>query len=395
MQRTAAQRLKGFGTSVFTEMSRLAVEHRAINLGQGFPDFPGPDLVKEAAARAIHADMNQYAPSHGTPRLRNAIAATFAHTYGREIDPDTEITVTTGATEAMQAAMLAFVDPGEEVIFFEPFYDAYPAQAVFAGGIPRAVRLQPPDWSFDPDELRWAVTSKTRAIVINTPHNPTGKMFGREELELIAQIAIEHDLLVITDEVYDRITYDGAVHLPIALLPGMWERTVTLNSTGKTFSMTGWKIGYAIASAELSRAIRGTHQFITFATATPFQEAMAVALEDAESQGYYRDLAMKYTGLRNQLRDALESSGLPVLPISGSYYLMADISGLGFADDVSFCRYLTSEIGVAAIPPSAFYFEPSTAPLLARFCFAKRPETLAAAAERLAGLPAARPSSNA
>ncbi len=394
MQRTAAQRLKGFGTSVFTEMSRLAFEHRAINLGQGFPDFPGPDLVKEAATRAIHADMNQYAPSHGTPRLRNAIAATFARTYGREIDPDTEITVTTGATEAMQAAMLAFVDPGEEVIFFEPFYDAYPAQAVFAGGIPRAVRLQPPDWSFDPDELRWAVTSKTRAIVINTPHNPTGKMFGREELELIAQIAIEHDLLVITDEVYDRITYDGAVHLPIALLPGMWERTVTLNSTGKTFSMTGWKIGYAIASAELSRAIRGTHQFITFATATPFQEAMAVALEDAESQGYYRDLAMKYTGLRNQLRDALESSGLPVLPISGSYYLMADISGLGFADDVSFCRYLTSEIGVAAIPPSAFYFEPSTAPLLARFCFAKRPETLAAAAERLAGLPAARPSSN-
>ncbi|MGA7670116.1 MAG: methionine aminotransferase [Nitrolancea sp.] len=392
MVRASAQRLAGFGTSVFTEMSRLAVEHRAINLGQGFPDFPGPDLVKEAAARAIHADMNQYAPSHGTPRLRHAIAATFGNTYGREIDPDAEITVTTGATEALQAAMLAFVDPGEEVIFFEPFYDAYPAQAVFAGGTPRAVRLQPPDWSFDPDELRRTVTSRTRAIVINTPHNPTGKMFSHEELEFIAQVAVERDLLVITDEVYDRITYDGSVHVPIALLPGMWERTVTINSTGKTFSMTGWKIGYAIAPAELSRAIRGTHQFITFATATPFQEAMAEALEVAESQGYYHDLALKYTYLRNQLRDALESAGLPVLPINGSYYLMADISGLGFADDVSFCRYLTSEIGVAAIPPSAFYFDPSTAPLLARFCFAKRTETLAAAAERLAGLPAARPS---
>jgi aspartate/methionine/tyrosine aminotransferase len=391
MVRTAAQRLSGFGTSVFTEMSRLAVEHRAINLGQGFPDFPGPDLVKEAAARAIHADMNQYAPSHGTPRLRQAIADTFAHTYGRQIDPDTEVTVTTGATEALQGAMLAFIDPGDEVIFFEPFYDAYPAQVVFAGGVPRAVRLQPPDWSFDPDELRRAVTPRTRAILLNTPHNPTGKMFDRTELEVVAQIAVEHDLLVITDEVYDRIIFDGAEHLPIALLPGMWDRTMTINSTGKTFSMTGWKIGFAIAPAELGRSLRGTHQFITFATATPFQEAMAIALETAESQGYYRELAANYTSLRILLRDALEAAELPVLPIDGSYFLLADISGLGFADDVAFCRYLTSEIGVAAIPPSAFYFDPSTAPLLARFCFAKRPETIAAAAERLAGLPARRP----
>lgn len=390
MVRASAQRLHGFGTSVFTEMSRLAIEHRAINLGQGFPDFPGPDLVKEAAVRAIHADLNQYAPSHGAPRLRQAIAGTFSRTYGRDIDADSQVTVTTGATEALQAAILAFVDPGDEVIFFEPFYDAYPAQVVFAGGVPRAVRLEPPNWTFDPEDLRSAITPQTRAILLNSPHNPTGKMFGRAELELIARTAIEHDLLVITDEVYDRIIFDGAEHVPIALLPGMWERTVTINSTGKTFSMTGWKIGYAIASDELSRSIRGTHQFITFATATPFQEAMAVALEEAESQGYYSELAARYTGLRNLLRDALGSAGLPVLPISGSYFLLADIGDLGFSDDVAFCRYLTSEIGVVAIPPSAFYFDPTSAPLLARFCFAKRPETIAAAAERLAGLPAHR-----
>ncbi|HEX3723870.1 MAG TPA: methionine aminotransferase [Nitrolancea sp.] len=390
MARPAAQRLSGFGTSVFTEMSRLAVEHRAINLGQGFPDFPGPDLVKEAAVSAIRADLNQYAPSHGTPRLRQAIAATFEHTYGRAIDPEYEVTVTTGATEAMQAAMLALLDPGDEVILFEPFYDAYPAQVIFAGGVPRAVRLSPPDWSFVTEELRQAIGPRTRAIVVNTPHNPTGKMFSRSELEIIAQLALEHDLFVITDEVYDRITYDGAVHTPIALLPNMWERTLTLNSTGKTFGMTGWKIGFVIAPAALSASVRGVHQFNTFATATPFQEAMAVAMEQAEAQGYYRELAANYAMLRNLLQNALEAADLPVLPVSGSYYLMADISGLGFPNDVSFCRYLTSEIGVASIPPSAFYFDPSTAPLLARFCFAKRAETIAAAAERLAGLPARR-----
>jgi aspartate/methionine/tyrosine aminotransferase len=216
-------------------------------------------------------------------------------------------------------------------------------------------------------------------------------MFSRAELESIAQLAIEHDLLVITDEVYDRITYDGAVHTPISLLPGMWERTLTLNSTGKTFSMTGWKIGFVIGPADLSAAIRGIHQFNVFATATPFQEAMAVAMEQAEAQGYYDALRANYTALRNQLRTALEAADLPVLPISGSYYLMADVSGLGFDDDVAFCRYLTSEIGVAAIPPSAFYADPTTAPLLARFCFAKRSETIAAAAERLAALPVQRP----
>jgi len=383
MRQQTAQRLSGFGTSVFSEMSRLAAEHNAINLGQGFPDFPGPDLVKQAAVAAIHADLNQYAPSHGLARLRRAIAADFSARYDCQVDPETDVTVTNGATEALHAALLACVDPGDEVILLEPFYDAYPAQVVFAGAVPRYVTLQAPDWSLDLDALAAAIGPRTRAIVLNTPHNPTGKVFTRAELEGMAALCREHDLLAITDEVYDRIIFDDAEHIPLAMLPGMWERTITLNSTGKTFSMTGWKVGYAIAPAPLSAAIRGTHQFITFATATPFQEAMAVALETAPGRGYYEALRARYTGLRDQLHAALTGAGLPVLPCSGSYFLMADVSGLGFGDDVSFCRHLTAEAGVAAIPPSAFYADPARAPLLARFCFAKRPETIAAAAERL------------
>lgn len=386
MQQVGASRLSGFGESVFSEMSRLAVEHEAINLGQGFPDFPGPDLVKHAAATAINADLNQYAPSHGLPRLRRAIATTFEQSYGRAVDPDAEVTVTSGATEALLATLLAILEPGDEVILIEPFYDAYPAQVVFAGGVPRYVPLQAPGWSLDLDALAAAISPRTRAIVLNTPHNPTGKVFSREELAGIAALCQEHDLIAISDEVYDRIIFDGAVHVPLATLPGMWERTVTVNSTGKTFSMTGWKVGYAIAAPALTRAIRTTHQFITFATATPFQDAMAAALEDALTSNYYAELAAMYTRLRDQLHQALEGAGLPVLPCRGSYFLLADISGLGFDTDVAFCRFLTTEVGVAAIPPSAFYADPATAPLLARFCFAKRPETIAAAAERLTAL---------
>lgn len=386
MQQVGASRLSGFGESVFSEMSRLAVEHEAINLGQGFPDFPGPDLVKHAAATAINADLNQYAPSHGLPRLRRAIATTFEQSYGRAVDPDAEVTVTSGATEALLATLLAILEPGDEVILIEPFYDAYPAQVVFAGGVPRYVPLQAPGWSLDLDALAAAISPRTRAIVLNTPHNPTGKVFSREELAGIAALCQEHDLIAISDEVYDRIIFDGAVHVPLATLPGMWERTVTVNSTGKTFSMTGWKVGYAIAAPALTRAIRTTHQFITFATATPFQDAMAAAMEDALTSNYYAELAAMYTRLRDQLHQALEGAGLPVLPCRGSYFLLADISGLGFDTDVAFCRFLTTEVGVAAIPPSAFYADPATAPLLARFCFAKRPETIAAAAERLTAL---------
>lgn len=385
-----AARIAGFGTSVFSEMSRLAAQHGAVNLGQGFPDFPGPDFVKEAAVAAIRADLNQYAISHGTPRLRKAIAATWQSAYGRGIDPETEITVGSGATELLLDAMLALVNPGDEVILFEPCYDSYAPDVVMAGGTPRFVTLTPPDWHFDRQALTDCFTPRTRLLLINTPHNPTGKMFTREELTFIGDLCRRHDVLVLTDEVYEQIRFDGTPHVPIATLPGMWERTLTLNSTGKTFSMTGWKIGYAVGPASLNRAIRATHQFVTFATSTPFQEAMAVALETAAATGYYEALRREYTERRDGLKATLEAAGLPTLPVQGAYFLMADFSRLGFPDDVSFCRYLTSEIGVAAIPPSAFYGDPARAPLLARFCFAKRPETLDAAAERLQRLRTAR-----
>lgn len=387
MRDIQADRLKPFGTTVFSVMSQLAVEHGAINLGQGFPDFPGPDQVKQAAIAAINADLNQYAPSHGLPVLREAVTKTFEQSYGRSVNPDSEVTVTSGATEAMLAVMLGIVNPGDEVILLEPFYDAYPAQVAFAGGIPRYVRLHEPDWSLDIDELRAAITGKTRAIVINTPNNPTGKVFRKDELESISAICREHDIVAVTDEVYDRIIYDGVEHVPIATLPDMWDRTITINSTGKTFGMTGWKIGYTIASETMSKAIRASHQFITFATATPFQAAMAEVLTSSLNDGYYRDLAARYAGLRDQLRGALADVGLKVLPCYGSYFLLTEIEQFGFDDDVEFCRFLTTEVGVAAIPPSAFYADPKSAPPLARFCFAKRPETIEAAAARLERLP--------
>ncbi len=386
MDTRAAARVRGFGASVFSEMSRLAARHGAVNLGQGFPDFAGPDFVKEAAKGAIDADLNQYAISHGTPRLRAAIAATWARDYGREIDPDAEVTVTSGATETVFDAVQAFLNPGDELIAFEPFYDSYGPSVTLAGGTLRPVTLHPPDWSFDPDELEAVFTPRTRVLLLNTPHNPTGKVFSRSELEVVARLCREHRVLAVTDEVYDRIVFDGAVHVSLATLPDMWERTLTINSTGKTFSMTGWKIGYAVGPAPLQAALRAVHQFVTFATSTPFQEAMATAMEVAPGLGYYDRLKAEYAARRALLRAALEDNGLPTLAIAGSYFLMADIAALGFPDDVAFCRYLTTEVGVAAIPPSAFYADPARAPLLARFCFAKREETLHAAAERLACL---------
>jgi aspartate/methionine/tyrosine aminotransferase len=284
--------------------------------------------------------------------------------------------------------MLAFLNPGDEVIFFEPFYDGYVADAVMAGGVARVVRLNPPDWSFDHDELRAAFNDRTRLFLLNTPHNPTGKVFTRSDLELIAALCAEHDVTVLADEVYDRIVFDDHVHVPIASLPGMWERTLTINSTGKTFSMTGWKIGYTVGPANLNAAIRATHQFSTFATATPFQEAMATALDTAGARGYYDVLRREYAERRDRLRAVLADAGLPPLDCQGSYFLQSDITGYGFTRDVDFCRYLVTEAGVAAIPPSAFYLDPDTAPPLARFCFAKRLETIDAAAERLAKLKA-------
>lgn len=387
MDRFASPRIRAFGTSVFTEMSRLAREHDAVNLGQGFPDFAGPDIVKEAAKAAIDADANQYAPSHGTPRFRNAVAAEWGTRCGREVDPEREVTVTSGATEAVFAAIQAFVGPGDELITFEPFYDSYLPSAVLAGAMLRPITLRPPDWRFDRDEVRAAFGPRTRAIILNTPHNPTGKVFTRDELAFVAGLCQEFDIVAITDEVYDRIVYPGFEHVSMATLPGMWERTLTINSTGKTFSMTGWKIGYAVGPAPLNAALRSVHQFVTFASATPFQEAMAAAIESAASDGYYAELAAAYDRRRTALAKGLEQAGLAVLPIGGSYFLMADISDLGFADDIAFCRWLVVEARVAAVPPSAFYADPARAPMLARFCFAKGDETLALAAERLSALP--------
>jgi len=384
MREVGAARIGGFGTSIFTEMTRLAIKHQAVNLGQGFPDFAGPDFVKEAAAAAIFADHNQYAPSHGVPRLRNAIAAMWGARYGREIDPDSEVTVTTGATEGMLAALLAIVDPGDEVILFEPFYDAYVGDIIYAGGVPRYVTLRAPDWSFDPDALAAAFTDKTKALILNTPHNPTGKVFTRDDLARIAALCQEHDVIAITDEVYDRIIFDAAVHVPLATLPGMWERTLTLNSTGKTFSMTGWKIGYAIGPAHLNAALRTIHQFSVFATATPFQEAMATAFQEAEARDYYAHLKRDYTARRDTMRAMLEGAGLPTLTAGGTFFLLADVGSFGKPDDVAACFHLIETAGVVGIPPSVFYADASRAAMLIRFCFAKKPKTLAAAAERFA-----------
>ncbi len=410
-----AERVRSFGTSIFAEISALAAQHGAVNLGQGFPDFAGPAWVKAAAAEAITADMNQYAPYLGLPRLREAIAATWQAFGWRAVDPASEVTVTSGATEAIFGAVQALVNPGDEVIVFEPFYDAYVPDVVMAGGVPRYVRLHPPlkdegrsmkdevqrsdecagsssrilhpaslAWWFDPAELAAAFSPRTRLLLLNTPNNPTGKVFSPEELAQIAELCIQHDVVVVADEVYDQLVFAPAVHTPIATLPGMWERTLTINSTGKTFSLTGWKIGYAVGPADLTAALRAAHQWITFATATPLQVAAAVALERAAGSNYYAELRAEYAERRDLLAEVLGSAGFPTLPVEGSYFIMADISRAGFSSDADFCRWLTSEVGVAAIPPSAFYADACGLPLLARFCFAKKLETLRAAAVRLA-----------
>jgi aspartate/methionine/tyrosine aminotransferase len=400
-----ARRVAGFGTTIFTEMSALAVQHGAVNLGQGFPDFPGPDFVKQAAAAAIAADLNQYAPMPGLPRLRQAIAAQWEREHGRAVDWQTEVTVTSGATEALCGAALALLDPGDAAIIFEPAYDAYVPDIVMAGATAIPVQLRPPtadhrpptvdeqsrssvvgrrsSWSFDPDELRAAFARRPKIIFVNTPHNPTGKVYSRAELELIAALCQEYDVLAVTDEVYDRLIYGGSAHVSLATLPGMWERTLTLNSVGKTFSVTGWKIGWAVGPALLNKALRAAHQWVTFATSTPTQDATAVAIEQAAANSYYDQLRTQYDERRLLLRGLLEGVGLPTLPVEGSYFISADIGALGYHDDGAFCRFLTTEIGVAAIPTSAFYIDPAAAPGFARFCFAKQHTTLEAAGERL------------
>ena len=390
MSNHAASRIATFGTTIFTEMSALALQHNAVNLGQGFPDFAGPDFVKQAAINAITADLNQYAPMPGLPSLRQAIAATWRNRTGQEIDPLTDVSIASGATEVLCDIIMAFVNPGDKVVMFEPAYDAYQPDVVMAGGSAIPVRLLPPDathsgWHYDDAVLAAAFAQRPKLILLNTPHNPTGKVFSRAELTRIAELCQQYDVLAVVDEVYDRLVYDQHQHIHLGSLPGMWERTLTVNSIGKTFSVTGWKIGWCIAPAALTKAFRATHQWVTFATSTPMQQASAVALSDAEHNGYYTQLVTEYSARRTLLNSILRATGLPLIDAEGSYFVSVDVSPLGVKDVHTFCRRLTSELGVAAIPIPAFYLAPG-APALARFCFAKKESTLRAAGERLARL---------
>jgi N-succinyldiaminopimelate aminotransferase len=388
-----ARRVAGFGTTVFSEFSALAAKHDAVNLGQGFPDFDGPDEVKRAAAEAIERGVNQYAVGAGAEELRRAVAEHARRFYGMDVDPATMVTVTSGATEALFDAIQGLVDPGEEVILFEPFYDSYEASVQMAGGVPRFVLLRPPDaahatWWFDEAELRAAFGPRTRLVVVNTPHNPTGKVYGRAELELIRDLCAEHGALVLSDEVYEHLVYRPARHLRPATVPGLSERTVTVGSAGKTFSFTGWKVGWAIAPPALRDAVQAAHQFVTFATAAPLQAAVARALQLPDA--YFESLVADYQRRRNLLGSALGAAGLRTLPPEGTYFTMVEIPpAAGFADDDAFCRWLTTDVGVAAIPPSVFYSAEHRAHgrTLARFAFCKRDQTLRAAAERLATVP--------
>lgn len=391
MRSIQAQRVAGFSNSIFGEMSALALQYNAINLGQGFPDFPGPEFIKRAAADAIAANLNQYPPSPGVPRLRQALAAQWEKDYGRAVDWQSEVTVSSGATEGLYGLIQALLDPGDRMIVIEPAYDAYHADITMAGGVVLPVRLVPPlngeaRWSLDGEALRAAFAQNPKCILLNTPHNPTGMVFTRTELELIAGLCQEYDVLAICDEVYDRMVYDDAVHVPLATLPGMWERTITLGSTGKTFGVTGWKVGWAIGAAPLNHALRQAHQWITFTTPTPLQEATAAGLELAPTNGYYTQLRAEYTARRALLRELLERAGLATLPVEGSYFISCDVRSFGHKSDFDFCRWLIRECGVVSIPTSIFYSNQNELPQIARFCFAKQDATLYAAGERLKAL---------
>jgi len=374
-----SKKAEQFTESVIRDMTRQAIQHSAVNLAQGFPDFPAPEAVKLAAQQAVAADINQYAITWGAQNFRRAIAQKFLAYQKIEIDPEREITVCCGSTEAMIASLLALMDPGEEVIVFEPFYENYGPDAILSGATPRYVTLHPPtdgegDWYFDPAELRAAFSAKTRAIILNTPHNPTGKVFTRGELEVIRDLCVEFDVLALTDEIYEHILYEGAEHISLATIEGMRDRTVTINSLSKSYSVTGWRVGWAIAPPELSKAIRKVHDFLTVGAAAPLQAAGTTALELPPS--YYEKLAAGYSERLNLLMEALRSVGFKAYSPRGAYYIMTDISSFGRGDDLEFARRLVQEIGVAAVPGSSFYSQPGGGSQQVRFAFCKRMETL-------------------
>jgi len=374
-----------FTESVIREMTRLALQHKAVNLSQGFPDFPAPALIKSAAQNAIAADINQYAITWGAKSLRNAIAEKFSRVnVGMSIDPEREITVCCGSTEAMISSMLAVINPGDEVVVFEPFYENYGPDAILSGAAPRFVRLHAPDWTFDPAELAAAFGPKTRAIILNTPNNPTGKVFARAELAMIRDLCVRWNAYAITDEIYEHMLYDGAQHISMATLEGMRDRTITINALSKTYSVTGWRVGWAIASPEVSSGIRKVHDFLTVGAAAPLQEAGAVALQFPPE--YYTTLASEYLQRRERLLGILTGAGFKCFKPRGAYYIMTDIAAFGFPDDVAFAKYLVTEIGVAAVPGSSFYRDPADGRTHLRFTFCKTEKTFQAAAERLAKL---------
>jgi aminotransferase len=375
-----AARTAGFTESVIREMTRLNAIHGGINLAQGFPNFAAPQALKDAAKRAIDADINQYAITWGAKSLRDALSRTYAELYRMTVDPETMLTVTCGATEAMISTLLALVDPGDEVIVLEPFYENYGPDADIAGARPVYVPLRPPENVFDRDELRKAFGPRTKAIIVNTPNNPTGRVFTRDELTFIGSLCIEHDAVAVTDEIYEHIRYEGE-HIPMATLPGMAERTVTISGASKTFSVTGWRVGWIVAPPELTAGIRKVHDFVTVGAPAPLQEAVATGL--ALGRPYYDSLSAEYRKRRDLLVPALEAAGFAPRNPEGAYYVLCDITPFGFDDDTKFARWLVSEVGVAGVPGSSFYSEPALGRHLIRFTFCKTHDVLAAAAERL------------
>jgi len=382
--RFRSRRTMNFTESVIREMTRLALHHGATNLAQGFPDFPAPEVLKNAAAEAIAADINQYAITWGAKPLRDAIAAKYRRWRGLEFDPEREVTVCCGATEGMIATLLAVIDPGDEVVVFEPFYENYNPDTQLCGAEVRYVRLQAPEWTFDPDELRRAFSPRTKAIIVNSPNNPTGKVFTREELQAIADLCQEFDALAITDEIYEHILYDGAVHVPILSLPGMRGRSVLVNSMSKTYSVTGWRVGWVLAAPDLTDSIRKVHDFLTVGAAAPLQQAGVTALGLPDE--YYLKLAEEYKYRRDYILSSLKGAGLQPFTPAGAYYVMASISGLGFVNDLAFVSHLIERIGIAAVPGSSFYAHRAPENSYVRFCFCKKYETLEKARHQLSHL---------
>jgi N-succinyldiaminopimelate aminotransferase len=384
---TISSRAAMFGTTIFTEINNLAAQHGALNLGQGRPDFDGPSAIIEAAVKALQSGrVNQYPPGPGLPVLRQAVAAHANRFYNLDVDPDGGVLATPGATEAVFASVMGLVDAGDEVIVIEPYFDSYVPNILMAGATPVYVPLHPPTWTFDPDELRKAFNTRTRALILNTPHNPTGRVFSREELTLIAELCIEHDVTVISDEVYEHLTFEGTPHIPIAALPGMFERTVTIGSAGKTFGMTGWKIGWIYGHPDLVRGIWQAHQYIVFCANAPAQEAVAFAFSLPGT--YFEEYQAMYAAKRDLTMQGLTHAGLKAQMPQGTYFVMADFSDVFDGTDVEFTKYLITEIGVACIPPTYFY-SPAHAHLVskqARFSFCKSDEILRGAGERLGKL---------